>query len=113
MLKVKFTSRGTTLIASILGELDHHSTEYLKEKMESEILKSTTKNIIFDFSRVSFMDSSGLGVIIGRYKDVQKLNGKVAISNVNPQIKRVFEISGMFKLIPVYEDINDAVEALQ
>jgi stage II sporulation protein AA (anti-sigma F factor antagonist) len=111
-LQVKFSKRGSTIIVSIIGELDHHSAEYIKNKVDSETMKSTTKNVIFDFSKVSFMDSSGIGTIIGRYKNIQKLNGKTAIVNMNTQIKRIFVMSGLMKIIPEYESIDEALSAI-
>jgi len=113
VLQIKFYNRGTTLIASIAGELDHHSAEYIRQKIDNEMIKSTNKNIIFDFSSLSFMDSSGIGVIMGRYKYVQRLNGKIAIVNTNVQIDRILEMAGIKKIIPVYDKIDAAIGALQ
>lgn len=109
ILQVRFANKGTTLIISIIGELDHHWAEYIREKIDGQVIKSTTKNIIFDFSKVGFMDSSGIGVIVGRYKNIQKLNGKVAIVNANAQVKRILEMSGILKIIPLYDNIDEAV----
>ena len=111
-LQVKFSSRGSTLIVAIYGEMDHHSAEYIREKVDGEMLKSTTKNVVFDFSRVTFMDSSGIGVIMGRYKNIQKLNGKAVIANVNSQVKRIFEMSGLLRIMPVYDNIDTAVSSM-
>lgn len=111
-MQVKFNNRGTTLIVSITGELDHHSAEYIRSKIDSEIIKSTTKNIIFDFAKVNFMDSSGIGVIMGRFKNVQQLNGKAAFINLSPQVKRIFEMSGLLKIIPEYDSMDKAVQDL-
>ena len=108
-MEVKFSKQGTTLIICIIGELDHHSAEYIRHKIDSEILKATIKNAIFDFSKLSFIDSSGLGVIMGRYKNVQQLNGKVAVVNINAQTKRIIEMSGILKLIPEYDSIDTAI----
>lgn len=108
-MKLKLLNKGTTLVVNIVGELDHHSAEYIRDKIDGEIIKAITKNIIFDFSKVSFMDSSGIGVIMGRFKNVQKLNGKVAIANINIQIKRIFEMSGLSKIIPIYDNIDKAM----
>lgn len=102
--------KGTTLIASLAGELDHHSAEYVRQKIDNELMKSSNRNMIFDFSEVSFMDSSGIGVIIGRYKNIQKLNGKLAIVSVNNQVRRIFEMSGLHKIIPVYDDVDNAIK---
>ena len=111
-MQIKFSKRGSTVIVSIIGELDHHSAEYIRNKVDSEMLKSTTKNVVFDFSKVSFMDSSGIGTIIGRYKNIQKLNGKTAIVNMNTQIKRIFEMSGLLRIIPAYESVDAALTEL-
>lgn len=112
-MHIKFTNRGTTLIIRIIGELDHHTAEYVRQKIDGELLKSTTRNIIFDFSELSFMDSSGIGVIIGRYKNILKLNGKAAVVNTNDQIMRILDMSGILKIIPVYKSLDDAVAVLQ
>lgn len=111
-MQVKFNNKGSTLIVSILGELDHHSAEYIRQKVDNEILKSTTRNVIFDFAKVSFMDSSGIGVIIGRYKNISKLNGKVAVVNASTQIGRILEMSGILRIISLYESIDTAIKAL-
>ncbi|HHV99685.1 MAG TPA: anti-sigma F factor antagonist [Clostridiaceae bacterium] len=112
-MHIKFSNRGTTLIIRINGELDHHTAEYVRQKIDSEILKSTTRNIVFDFSELSFMDSSGIGVIIGRYKNIRKLNGKAAVVNINDQIMRILNMSGILKIIPVYKSLDEAVSAVQ
>jgi len=111
-LHIKFTNKGTTLIISISGELDHHSAEHLRQKIDAEMVKATTRNVIFDFSKVSFMDSSGVGVIIGRYRNIQNLNGKMAVVNVDSRIGRIFEMSGLLNLLPVYDNIDDALKNL-
>jgi len=111
-LKVKISYKGNTLIAGIIGELDHHSAEYVREKIDSELIKATTKNVIFDFSKVTFMDSSGIGVIMGRFKNVSKLSGKLSVTNVNPQLMRIFEMSGLLKVIPVYDNIDIAINKM-
>ena len=59
------------------------------------------RKTIFDFSGVTFMDSAGIGMVIGRYKMVAMLGGKVAMINVKPSIKKVFEMSGILKIIPI------------
>lgn len=111
-MQIKLSSRGTTLIVIINGELDHHYVEYLKRKVDAELIKSSVKNVIFDFTKVNFMDSSGIGVIMGRYKNIQMLSGKVAIVNPNSQVKRIFEMSGILRIIPVYDNMDNAMELM-
>lgn len=111
-MQVKFSNKGSTLVVSIIGELDHHSIEYVREKVDVEMMKATTKNMILDFSKVSFMDSSGIGVIMGRYKNIMKLNGKAAVTNASAQIQRILEMSGILKIIPMYDSIDDAINRM-
>lgn len=111
-MDVKLLRKGTTLVIRIMEDMDHHSAQYLRQKIDNEIIKATVKNIIFDFSKVNFMDSSGIGVVVGRYKNIQKLNGKAAIVNANPKIMQIFEMSGVLKIIPVYTDLEDAISSM-
>lgn len=111
-MNVKFKNKGNTLVVSICGELDHHSAEHVRQKLDNEMLKSTTKNMVLDFSHITFMDSSGIGVIMGRYKNLQKLNGVLAVAHVNEQIGRIFELSGLKKIIPVYNDVESAINKM-
>lgn len=105
---LKFSQRSSTLIVNMAGELDHHSAENVRMKIDNKIDELGTMNLIFDFSGVNFMDSSGIGVVIGRYKKVMEYGGKVAIVNLKPQIKKVFELGGLFKIIKEYKDIEEA-----
>lgn len=111
-LDVKLYRKGTTLIIKIMEDMDHHSAQYLRQKIDCEIVKATVKNIIFDFSNVNFMDSSGIGVVVGRYKNIQKLNGRAAIVNANTKIMQIFEMSGVLKIIPAYSDMDKAISSM-
>jgi stage II sporulation protein AA (anti-sigma F factor antagonist) len=112
ILEIKFANRGSTLIAFFSGELDHHFAEYARNKIEGELLKATTRNVIFDLSGLSFMDSSGIGVLVGRYANIKKLGGRAAIICRNQKIQRILEISGILKLMAVYEELDHAIRAL-
>jgi stage II sporulation protein AA (anti-sigma F factor antagonist) len=100
------------LIIRISGELDHHFADYARNKMDNEILKSTTRNVIFDFTKLVFMDSSGIGVIAGRYKNIKRLRGKSVIVCTNKHIRKILEMSGIFRLMPLYDSIDSAVQEL-
>ncbi|BCN30026.1 anti-sigma F factor antagonist [Anaeromicropila herbilytica] len=100
------------LIIKLTSELDHHCALKIREKSDSLIAKGNIKNIIFDFKEANFMDSSGIGVIMGRYKKVIFTGGKVAVTNVNETVDRIFRISGLYKIIEKYETIKDAKKAL-
>lgn len=68
------------------------------------------KEVIFDFSNVSFMDSAGIGLIIGRYKLINMIGGELKIANVNTQIQKIFEMSGLLRLIPVEQKDKKEVQ---
>ena len=112
LLDVKLFKKGTTLLITIYGDMDHHSAQYLRQKVDGELYKANVKNIIFDFENVNFMDSSGIGVVVGRYKNIQNLNGKAAIINASPKILQIFEMSGVLRLIPAYSSLDKAIEGL-
>jgi len=97
------------LIVRLVGELDHHSAEEVRNRVDDMLDKESYTKLILDFTGVTFMDSSGIGAVIGRYKKISLRNGKVCIANPKTSVKRVFELSGMFKIISVYDDVEQAV----
>ena len=86
---------GTTLVAKIDGEIDHHTAKTLKSELDREINLHKVINLVLDFDRVTFMDSSGIGVIAGRYKEIKARGGKVMVIRVKPQVDKILEISGL------------------
>lgn len=101
----------TLLVQFTTTELDHHVANYIKENVDDIIMRKGIKNIIFDFHNIKFMDSSGIGVIIGRYKKIASLNGNVSIINMNTRVERVFNLSGMGKIIKVCKSYEDAINS--
>ena len=89
------------LTLKITEEIDEHTTEKLRRKIDNEITIFLPRKVIFDFSNVSFMDSAGIGMLLGRYKVIKILGGQLELENVNKQIRRIFEISGILKIIPL------------
>ena len=69
--------------------------------MDNEIKRYMPKKIIFDFNQVTFMDSAGIGMLIGRYKTMKMLGGETKLINVKPSIKKIFEMCGLLKIIPI------------
>ncbi|OGO76628.1 MAG: anti-sigma F factor antagonist [Clostridiales bacterium GWB2_37_7] len=109
-MNVGFDLINNKLVIRIDGDIDHHTCEEIRNKIDNEIMRRNPKSIIFDMKNVNFMDSSGIGVIIGRYKLIVVNNGITAMVNVKPQIKRVYDICGLKKIIPIYENENMAVK---
>jgi len=100
-LNTKYENKDKLLIFEITEEIDHHTTEKIRRKMDNEIQRYMPKKIIFDFNKVTFMDSAGIGMLIGRYKEVRRLGGVAELINVKPSIKKIFEMCGLLKIIPI------------
>ena len=98
-MELKLENIGTTLVAKLSGEIDHHAADGLRDALDREIALNNTRNIVLDFDGVTFMDSSGIGVILGRYKQISALGGKVMIIRVKPQVDKILELSGLKKIL--------------
>lgn len=107
---LKFNKVDDKLVVTLVGELDHHSAEEVRVKIDDRISRENIRKLVLDFSGVTFMDSSGIGVIIGRYKKISMRSGEVNIISVSKSIKRVFELSGIFKIIKYYENLDEALK---
>ena len=91
------------LMVKMPSEVDHHESMALSKKADEYILGNRIKNVVFDFEDTKFMDSAGIGVIIGRYKKIECFGGKVIAVNCSRQIKRILDMSGLYKYIEVME----------
>ena len=98
-MEIRTEAIQSTLVVKLSGEIDHHSAEEIRKTVDAEIEKSRIKNLVFDFDEVTFMDSSGIGVIIGRYKQIRARGGKTLIIRAKPQIDKLLELSGIKKII--------------
>ena len=102
-MRFKYDDEKRELIVRLENELDHHEAERIKDLLDSYIQLYMPKKLIFDFKGVDFMDSSGIGIVIGRYKNIQRFSGKTVMRNVGEQLRKVLEISGITTLIPVID----------
>ena len=98
------------LIVKFKGELDHHSSDMAREKIDEWYYDKLNKNIIFDLRELDFMDSSGIGLVMARYKMCSENGGKVLIVNDNPNIQRILRMSGILKIIDVYNSLDSALQ---
>lgn len=94
------------------GELDHHTAEMLREKVTKAIEQYHIQHIVLNLGSLTFMDSSGLGVILGRYKQIKTLQGEMVVVSMTPAVKRLFEMSGLFKIIRLESSEQFALERL-
>ncbi len=88
-------------------EIDHHNAEMLSKKIDRFILAGKVNHIVFDFADTEFMDSSGIGVIAGRYKKIRYIDGKVYILNPGKQVNRILMLSGIQRYVIFMKDENE------
>ena len=106
---VDFEICDRTLIIHMKEDLDHHNAIFIREQADKKLVSKNIQNVIFDFSQVKFMDSSGIGVILGRYKKLRLLgNGKLAVTGVSDCVNRILTISGLYSIVEKYKDITEA-----
>ena len=96
------TEKSCRKITAILyGDLDHHTAKYIRSDIDSAIHENNPKKLIIDFSNVTFMDSSGIGLVMGRYKIMNEMSGEVLIANPPTYIRKVMQLAGLHKLCPI------------
>ncbi len=98
-MKVKFENTGETLFAYLDGEIDHHAVKGIKEQIDGMIKRTKPKRTVLDFKSVSFSDSSGIAVVIGRYKTMNTIGGKLEVKNTCNQVKKVLNLAGLQKFV--------------
>lgn len=109
-MKIEVERRGETLIVRCQGELDLHTAIQFREEVEAYLQRyKTICNLILNLDGVSFVDSSGLGVILGRYKEIRQRGGQMILVHLQPQVHRVFELSGLFKIMTLRRSEEEAL----
>ena len=109
-MEITYIKKDKRLIFEIEEDIDECCVQKIRRRIDNEIQRYMPKEVIFDFSNVSFMDSAGIGLIIGRYKLINMLGGELKIANVNTQIQKIFEMSGLLRLIPVEQKNKKEVQ---
>ena len=92
------------LVIRLPGEIDHCQAEEIREECEMMFLKACVRDVIFDFTGTNFMDSSGIGVMMGRYRKLSLTGGEVWAANLNDRMKKILKMSGAAKIIRIYEE---------
>ena len=102
-----YQKKDKRLIFKLNEDIDECVAQKIRRRLDNEIERYMPKEVIFDFNKVSFMDSAGIGLVIGRYKLANMLGGKVRVANLTTPVKKIFEMSGILKIIPeVSNNIN-------
>lgn len=104
---------GRTLLVTLHGELDLVSAESVRESIDTELEKnSRIKNLVVDLAEVEFIDSSGLGMLLGRYRQVHRRGGKLVLIGPKPQVRRVLEMAGITKIMRIVATRQEALADL-
>ena len=91
--------RGTVLYAFMPKEVDHHSSLEMKDGITKARICRPVTSLVFDFAKTDFMDSAGIGMLLGRYKEMSAIGGEVFVRNTSPRVKRILEMSGIYRII--------------
>jgi stage II sporulation protein AA (anti-sigma F factor antagonist) len=111
-LNIELVIKHDVLCIRLAGELDHHTAEELRELASKAIEESNIRHIVLNLERLTFMDSSGLGVILGRYKQIKQVHGEMVVCAISPAIERLFDMSGLFKIIRLEQTEDFALQRL-
>lgn len=100
-MKVEHFMKEKILKVEITEEIDHHNSEKIRNRIDYEIQRIMPKKVILDLGQVEFMDSAGIGLIIGRYKVAHLYGGILEVTGVSPKLKRILDMSGIQKIIEI------------
>ena len=115
-MQIKIKREGVIMIVSLTGELDHHCADEVRRKIDGALLANVSRYVIFDFTGLSFMDSSGIGMLMGRYKNIGLLGGKAWIvcgSGEGVAVEKLLAMSGVFKYIKKADSVKGVMESLR
>ena len=112
-VEVIFEVSENVLVARLLGELDHHAAARVRGDIDRALETHALKNLVFDFEKVTYMDGSGIGVVLGRYRRLSENGGRVAIAACIKSVRTILNMAGIFSLM-AYADTNvEAAELLK
>lgn len=98
---LKCVTSGKSLTIYLEGDIDHHNARTVRSKIDTKIYIQRPEELVLDLSRVSFMDSSGLGLILGRYTKAVELGILFKVANPGPQIRKILDLAGTERLIKI------------
>ncbi len=109
-MELKLEAEKKQLVAFLRGEIDHHAAGRLREEIDNAVTRGNIRELILDFSDIHFMDSSGIGLILGRYKSMCTRGGKLTVRGVSQRQMQVMRMAGLEKLNIFEEDTHESHE---
>jgi stage II sporulation protein AA (anti-sigma F factor antagonist) len=111
-MQIKLVGEKHALVVYLDGEIDQHTVGDIKNAIDKEIRRTNAVNVIMDFRKISFMDSSGIGMIMGRYRTVSLLGGTVILYGCTDLIQRLITMAGLGRLIKITNNLDNALMLL-
>ena len=108
-MNVSIESSGSVVIAYLNGEIDHHTATEVRNRTDDAICKNKPTHLIIDFRNVSFMDSSGIGLVMGRYRLLKSIDSQATLEvrNVTLRTKKIMELAGLGAIAMIKEYVNE------
>lgn len=97
-VKIEIAPEADTVTALLTGEIDHHGAGRLRDSIDDTLRRTCPRLLVMDFGGVDFMDSSGIGIVLGRYRLMQDMGGKLSLRNLPPHIRKVLRVAGISSL---------------
>lgn len=111
-MEIFYNASKKTLIVSLDSEIDHHRAKDIRNTIDLYFADTKAKHIVFDLEKLEFMDSAGIGLIMGRYKFVSPMGGKVILSGVNEKTDKLMKISGIYDITSREDNVEKALKTL-
>ena len=99
-----YENRKNTLTVRLTGELDHSAATSIRRELDALIAEPGVKTLVLDLQDMPFMDSSGIGVLLGRLRTLQNRGGSMSVKNMQPPVEKLFRLSGMHRVIGIEKD---------
>ncbi len=109
-MEIELALHQANLLVRLQGELDHHWTGRLREAVDGELARDPVHNVIFNLQGLTFTDSSGVGVLLGRYRRIRERGGLMAVCSASEAVLKVLQIAGLPRIIPFFESEKEALE---
>lgn len=104
---MQHSKHGNELVVQLTGELDHHCAQNVRETIDAILLDEKIKKLSFDLQGLTFMDSSGIGVLLGRYKLMQRRNGQTMVCHVHNQVDKILQMASIYQVIHRADAVRD------
>ena len=107
-----FDIKGSVMVAELFGELDHHAAQTVRGDIDAAMETYGVRDLVFDFTKVTFMDSAGIGVILGRYRKLTETGGRVAITGCSQAVRGILNMAGVFSVVDYFCTCSEATDYL-